>query len=249
MRKLRRQIKHRFSIAAPRLMVRPHLPWYLRWGLAIPFVISAGWLIWWAFGIGLELAGFQRAEAEDELSRLTRQAGELRAENETLNGKLIELERQLQMEHATNAELDHQLKSLNEEKSNLNEDLAFYQNLTQTGAREESLTIQKLRVVRDTLPGEYHCSMLLVQSGQRPKDFRGNLQLVVNVRRNDDTSTLTLPQEDSAEKQAYQLDFKYYQRVERSFRLPDGAVLESMQVRVYERGVSEPRVKQDASLS
>lgn len=230
-------------------MVRPHLPWYLRWGIAIPFVIGAGWLIWWAFSIGMELAGFQRAEAEDELSKLTRQVGELRTENVSLSNKLVELERQMQMEQATNAELDRQLKALNDEKANLNDDLAFYQNLTQSGDREESLSIQKLKVAHASLPGEYRCSMLLVQGGQRPKDFRGHLQLVVNIRRNEQSLVLTLPQQDSTESRAYQLDFKYYQRVERGFKLPDGAVLESVQVRVYERGQSEPRLKQDATLS
>jgi hypothetical protein len=249
MRKLRRHIKHRFSIAAPRLAVRPHLPWYLRWGLVLPFVLGAGWLIWWAYGSGLELAGFHREQAEDELTRLNRQVVELSAENTRLNSKLIDYERQIQMELATNTELDRQLKALNDEKANLNEDLAFYQNLTQSGSREESLTIQRLKVVHDTLPGEYHCSMLLVQGGQRPKDFRGNFQLVVNIRHNDEKSVLTLPQGNSPESQTYQLDFKYYQRIERSFQLPDGMVLESVQVRVYERGASEPRAKQDATLS
>ena len=244
-----RHFTRRFSIAAPRLAVRLHLPWYVRWLLAMPVLLLAGWLVWWAYGNGLELAGFHREQTEDELSRLNKKISTLQNENATLTSQLVDFERQMQMEHAANGEMERQLKALNDEKAHLNEDLAFFQNLTQSGNREENLSIQHLKVVRDTLPGEYHCSLLLVQSGQRPKDFHGTLQLVVNAVHDDQRSVLVFPEEKSPENAAYQLDFKYYQRVERTFQLPPGMTLESMQVRVYEHGSSEPKIKQDATLS
>jgi len=244
-----RQITRRFSIAAPRLAVRPHLPWYLRWSLAMFAALVAGWLVWWAYGNGLELAGFHREQTEDELSRLNQQLSTLQNENVKLAGQLVDFERQMQMEHAANSELEGQLKGLNDEKAHLNEDLAFFQNLTQSGNREENLSIQRLKVEHDSLPGEYHCSLLLVQGGQRPKDFHGNLQLVVNVVLDNQRSVLLFPEEKSPESAAYQLDFKYYQRVERTFKLPPGVTPESVQVRVYEHGSREPKIKQDATLS
>ncbi len=249
MRKIHRNIKRRFSISAPRLAVQPHFPWYVRWALSVPVVLLTAWLVWWAYDSGLELAGFHRGQAEDELSRLNRQVGELRAENSRLNSRLVDYERQFQMEHAANVEMERQLKVLSEEKTHLNEDLAFFQNVTLSGSRMENLSINHLKVVHDTLPGEYHYSMLLVQSGQRPKDFRGNLQLVVNIRRDDERSVVLFPQPDAQDAATYQLDFKYYQRVERSFRLPADAVVEGVQVRVYERGAKDPKAKQDATLS
>jgi len=244
-----RQIKRRFSIAAPRLAVRPHLPWYLRWFLAMPVFLLAAWLAWWAYGSGLELAGFHREQTEDELSHLKQQVSTLQSENAKLTSQLVDFERQMQMDHAANTEMERQLRGLNEEKAHLNEDLAFFQNLTQSGNREENLSVQHLKVVRDTLPGEYHCSMLLVQGGQRPKDFHGSLQLVVNVVRDGDQTVMVFPAEKSPETAAYQLDFKYYQRVERSFQLPSGTTIESVQVRIYERGAREPKIKQDVTLS
>lgn len=244
-----RQISRRFSIAAPRLAVRPHLPWYLRWALVLPVVLLAGWLVWWAYDNGLELAGFHRVQTEDELSRLKQEVGALQGENAKLTTQLVDFERQMQMDHAANAEMERQLKGLNDEKAHLNEDLAFFQNLTQSGNREENLSIQHLKVAHDTLPGEYHCSMLLVQSGQRPKDFHGIMKLVVNVAREGQKSVLVFPAEKSPESAAYQLDFKYYQRVERTFKVPAGMMIESLQVRIYEHGSSEPKIKQEVTLS
>ncbi len=231
-----RHIKQRFSIAAPRLAVRPHLPWYLRWSaMALGALVVAG-LAWWAYTNGLELAGFHRVETEDALSRLTGEVSTLRSENAKLNAQLIDVQRQMQMEHAANGEMERQLKAANDEKTHLNEDLAFFQNLTESGNRDENVSIQRLKVVRDTLPGEYHASLLLVQGGQRTKDFRGKLQFVINGVLEGQRSVLVVPDEKSAESAAYQFEFKYYQRVERTFKLPPGMSLESLQVRLYEHG-------------
>jgi Family of unknown function (DUF6776) len=244
-----RRFKRKFSISAPRLAVRPHVPWYVRWAIVVPFVLLAAVLVIWAYDSGLQFAGFHREQAEDELSGLRQQVDSLQTENAKLNSQVVDDERQIQMERATNQEMAKQLKALNDEKMHLNEDLAFYQDLTQSGSRAEKLSINRLKVERDTLPGEYHCSMLLVESGQRVKEFQGNLQLVANVLHNGKQSVLVLPQKNSPDAASYQLNFKYYQRVERSFQLPPEMSLESLQVRVYEHGESEPKIKQDVSLS
>jgi hypothetical protein len=70
---------------------------------------------------------------------------------------------------------------------------------------------------------------------------------VANVLHNGERSVLVFPQENSPDAASYQLKFKYYQRVERSFQLPPDMSLESVQVRVYEHGKSEPKIKQDVS--
>lgn len=250
-----RRVKQKFGISAPRLAVRPHVPWYLRWAVVLPFVLAAGWLVWWAYDSGLELAGFHRGQAEQELTRLRDQVGALKSENATLISQAASHERQAQMEHAANLETAKQLKALNEEYTRIQEDLSFFQNLSLSDAREGGLTIYRLKLEHDTLPGEYRYRMLLVRSGQlRAKEFQGNLQLLVNVQQNGVKKVVVFPQEDPASKNepsdaAYQVKFKYYQRIERSFQLPPDMQIESVQVRVFEQGVREPRIKQDFSLS
>lgn len=56
-----RKFRRKFSISATRLAVRPHVPWYVRWALALPFVLLAGGLVWWTYDIGLVFAGFHRS--------------------------------------------------------------------------------------------------------------------------------------------------------------------------------------------
>jgi len=246
-----RRTQRMFSSSAPKLAVRPHLPWYWRWLLALPVLLLTAWLVYYAYTNGLSVSWLTREQTEGALSTLQGEAATLREQNAKLNTRLVELERQMQIEHAANSEMEKQLKALNEEKMHLNEDLAFFQNLTQSGVRQEKLSIQRLRVSQDTLPGEYHCSMLLVQSGTRQRDFNGHLQFVVNGTVDGKKQVLVFPAEDAAkaETAAYEVNFKYYQRVERTIKLPEGMTLESVQVRMYERGSKEPKIKQDAILS
>ncbi len=246
-----RKLKRKFSISAPRLAVRPHVPWYVRWAITLPFLLMAGWVVWWAYDAGMELAGFHRGQAESELAKLREQTAMLKIENAKLASQVVSYERQVQIEHAASLEAAKQLKGLSEENIRIQEDLAFFQNLPESGMRSGELSIQRFKIEHDALPGEYRYRILLVRSGQqRAKEFQGNLQLLVNAKQNGKKTVVVFPQENKAmEDAAYKLNFKYYQRVEHSFQLPSDMLVESIQVRVFENGASEPIAKQSVSLS
>ena len=243
-----RYIKRSFGIYAPRLSVRPHIPWYLRWSMMIPFLLAALGLAWWAYSSGLELAGFHRGQAQQELAQLHEQTARLNMENAQLNNQVAQYERQIKIEQASNQETARQLKNLADENLRLQEDLAFFQNLTATRGKAGELGIHRLRLERDKMPGEYHLRMLVVQSGQRAKEFLGSYQLVATVVQNGMKATHLFPQ-DGVENPQFRLRFKYYQRVEQSVQLPADARLENIQIRIFEKGVSEPKVRQSISLS
>lgn len=243
-----RRVKRRFGIAAPRLTVRLHMPWYMRWSMLVPFLIGALGLAWWAYGSGLELAGFHRSQAEQELVQLRERVDALSVENGSLKSRLVEFERLVQIEQSSNRETAKQLKTLSDENISLQEDLAFFQNLTALRSKEGELAVHRLKLVRDSLPGEYRVRMLLVQGGQRAKEFVGSYQLIATVVEEGHRTTYLFPQEESGNAQ-FQLGFKYYQRVEKSLQLPPGVELESIQVRIFERGASEPKLRQNVNLS
>lgn len=243
-----RRVKRRFGIAAPRLTVRLHMPWYLRWSMLAPFLIGALALAWWAYGSGLEVAGFHRSEAEQELVQLRERVEVLSAENVTLKSRQVQYERLIQIEQSSNQETARQLKSLSDENISLQEDLAFFQNLTAVRGKEGELGIHRLKLVRDSLPGEYRLRMLLVQGGQRAREFSGSYQLVATIVEDGQRTTRVFPQDASGNAQ-FQLAFKYYLRVDKSLQLPPEAQLESVQVRIFEQGSREPRLRQSVNLS
>lgn len=245
-----KSLKRKFSISAPKLSVRPHVPWYIRWALTLPILLITGALIWWAYDSGLELAGFHRSQAEQELSALRERVSALETENANLLNQVAIYERQTQIDHSLNAETTSQIAALNEENTRLKEDLSFFQNLPMSGMRDAELTIHRLKVEPDALPGEYRCRMLLVQSvQQRGKEFQGRLQFLVNGEQDGKKIVLQFPQDTPEEISAYQLNFKYYQRVDRIVKLPPDMRIDTIQVRVFEKGITEPKVKMAVGLS
>ena len=216
--------------------------------MVLPFVLAAIGLAWWAYDSGLELAGFHRGKAEQELTRLRDQVAKLSLKNSELTDRIAQFERQIQIEQASNQETAKQLKNLADENDRLQEDLVFFQDLTAAGSKEGELGVHRLRLDRDTMPGEYNLRMLLVRGGQRAKQFNGSYQLVATVVENGQTSTHIFTQDASGNAQ-FQLNFRYYQRVEQHIQLPPEAQLENVQVRIFEKGVVEPKVRQSVSPS
>lgn len=247
-----RKFERRFSISAQRLSVRPHVPWYIRTAIAVPIILALGGVVWWAYDSGLELAGFHRGETAKELDDLREKVSTLREENARLSSQAASFERQAQMGQAANEEIASQINLLSEENTRLKENLAFFQNLPLAqGENESELSILRLKVERDSLPGEYNCRLILVQSvKQRGKPFLGNMQLIVNAVQDGKKVVLQFPQENAAQElAAYQLNFKYYQVIDRAFKISPDITIENVQVRVFERGVREPKVVQSAGLS
>lgn len=247
-----RRLNRRFSISAQRLSVRPHIPWYVRWIIAVPFALIIGGVVWWAYDSGLELAGFHRGQAVRELEALRENVVTLQEENAKLSSQAASFERQAQMEHAANLEIANQIKALSEENIRLKENVSFFQTLPLAqGESESDLSILRLKVERDSLPGEYYCRMILVQSvKQRGKPFQGNMQLIVNAVQDGKKVVIQFPSEKApTEVAAYQLNFKYYQVVDRTFKISPDISIENVQVRVFERGVREPKVVQSVGLS
>jgi hypothetical protein len=84
---------------------------------------------------------------------------------------------------------------------------------------------------------------------QRGKEFQGNMELLVSGEQAGRKVVLQFPQENSPEVAASQLNFKYYQRVDRVFKTPPDVHINSIEVRVFEKGSHEPKVKQTVGLS
>jgi hypothetical protein len=70
----------------------------------------------------------------------------------------------------------------------------------------------------------------------------------VDLEQDGKSEVVSFPTEDS-KSQAYNLAFKFYQRVEGTFLVPAGAVIKKVQVRVLEVGNPTPVSTQTVTLS
>jgi len=240
--------KRRSGIFAARVAVRPQRPVYLRWlAIALLTVLALG-LSWGMYDAGRKFAGFNKNEISVELDQLSQLNSRLQQDNDELRMKIAGFERQLQMDLVARQDITKHVKALENENVRLKEDLAFFQNLgSVSGRSEQRVSIGRLKLERGQLPGEYRYSLLLVQGGQRTKDFQGSLEFIVNFLQNGEK--MITPLASDSPTKTFNINFKFYERVERSFRLPPDAIVESMQVKVFENGVTQARLMQTVSLS
>jgi uncharacterized protein DUF6776 len=243
-----RAIKRRFGIAAPRVAVHTQVPWYLRWltfAVVTGLIIGAGWVI---YDLGRQHAGFDIGRAQHDRDHLDDMNTKLQDENGVLRKDVASAERQLQIELATHGNLSQQIHNLMDENALLKEDLAFFQTLMASGGEAGGISINRFRIQPDALPGEYRFRLLIAQSKQRVKDFKGRLQFIVDLEQGGKPEVISFPKEGDT-SQAYNLGFKFYQRVEGTFLVPAGATIRKVQVRVLETGNSTPVSTQTVNLS
>ena len=243
-----RSLKRKFGISAPRVAVRPQIPSYVRW---VAIVILAGLamaLSWAMYDAGRKFAGFDKNETDYELERLSQVNTRLQRENDEFRMKIASLDRQSQMDVVAREDISKQVTVLEGENIRLKEDLGFFQNLgSATGKTEQRVSISGLKLQRGQLPGEYRYSLLLVQGGQRQKEFQGSLEFAVNFEK--DGQKIIMPLASESSSPVFDVRFKFYQRVERSFILPPEAVVESVQIKVFEKGMAQAKLTQIVKLS
>lgn len=238
---LLRTLKQRFGISAPRVAVRAQLAWYWRWLAILAVAALAAGVGSLTFHPGSVLSGFLSPDTGQSLDRLNEAMVLQQQEMAQLHGRAAAAERQLAIERATYEDLARQIKALTEQNAALKEDLAFFQTLMPGGGGATGVMIDRFRLQKD-MPGEYRYRLFLVRTGQREKNFEGRLQLVVNLVENEQTTALTMPAEGERDAREYQLNFKFFQRIEGTFKINPNAVVKSLQVRVYEHGSKTPKL-------
>ena len=244
------KLRQRFGIAAPKVSVHTHVPWYLRWlGIALMLAFSAT-LAAWMYDAGRRFAGFERSEVEQELSTARSELAKMREELERLSAIANAADSKVSIERTAQQKLAQQARGLEQDNARLREELAIFESmLSADSASAAPLSVLRFKVEPDMLPGEFRYRVLLLASGpRRGKDFQGRLELVVNLTDSGRSAMITVPGEGQPDNAAFRLGFKHFQRVDGTFRVDPKAKVVSVQLRVYESGSTDPKVTRSVTL-
>jgi uncharacterized protein DUF6776 len=248
-RKLQK-IGRRFGITAPRVSVRTEMPWYLRWIVVLVLAALAAAVGMWMYNAGQRLSGFDREEMARKLSAANAELDANRKELERLRAIANASDSRIAIERTAQQRLAQQLRALEDENSNLREELAIFERMLSSDPRSApAIAIYRFKVIPDVLPGEYRYRLLLISSGtQRDREFKGRLELVLSLMDQGKSAIIRLPQEGDAGASGFSLAFKYFRRVEGTFRVAPSAKLEQVQIRVLEEGSNQVRATQILTL-
>lgn len=242
-----RKIRSRVGIRSQKVAIRQHVPWYVKFGSIGLMMGVAAAAAWWFIDNSYRITGFNRDEAKQQIESLTAEKNKLQASFDTLKTQLNDHESQLKVEKASQAELSKNLAQLQDENASLKEDLGFLRNIMSTAKASEGLTISNLKVESDALPNEYRYRMLVTQGGQRKLDFKGKVQIIAKVQQGAQQIALSFPTDSELRAAGGELDFRYYQKVDGRFKIPEGTQLKNVQIRVL--GLPSFDVKSQRSIN
>ena len=231
MRGIGRRLRSSFGIGSSRMAIRSQLAWYWRWLLNLLMMGLVAAVVWWLVQNSYRITGFSVEEARQQIGVLGDENARLKRDLDAARASLIERDRQLQIEKASQTELARNVAQLQEENASIKEDLGFLRRVMSSGNTPEGIGVSDLKVEREGRSNEYRYRMLLTQGGQRKQDFKGRVQVVARITQGANASTLTFPDPAQPET-AGAFEFKFYHKVEGRFAIPEGAALKSVDVRV-----------------
>lgn len=225
--------RRRLSVSAPRVSVRSHLPWPVRWAVVALVLGFSGALALWAFDFGQRLAGLepqgrQHLRLQQEQIRVLRdQVQTMTADLERLQSIANTADMLLKAEQVTHEKLAEQVRQLTAENQSLREDLGFFERLLPANPRE-MVTVRGVQAERLS-PTQLRYQVLLMSSRSRNADFEGKLEIVLRGQLDGKPWTQALPEGQR------DIRFRQYQRVEGVVDVPVQAVVQLLQVTVTDQ--------------
>ncbi len=196
-------------MAARQVAVRAPRVWYWQLGMALVYMLVGYLFAYW------HLTGGDFGSLTNSIMRMTR-------DNQQLQTRSVQTERQLQVAQAAQANLAKALSDMQDESLQLKEDVEFYKNILSEQDNNSGIKVYSFKIVKGAQPRQYDYHILLVQSGRHDKLVQGTLKLELLATQGDQPVRLPLSNGDKLSP-AVDVNFKYYQRVDGSFSVPKDA--------------------------
>jgi hypothetical protein len=176
-------------------------------------------------------------------------------------GQVVDLQRQLELVEGERAELhkritkqarsrllDQELvkaakvqqKLLKEERSSMEEELAFLRNIVSTDKQKRGLKIQNFRLERDLEEGNYRYRFSVSQVLKDSTTVIGRIHLSVVGLQGGKKRTLKLEALTEEKMSSIKMRFRYFQEVDEVIQLPEGFVADelTLEIKPKNRGVA-----------
>lgn len=243
--RLLRFMRRRMTIAAPRMSVRTHVPWYWRWLFLMSVISVSLVLALFIYDAGRKFAGFDSNELRQELTELRARAAKLSEENARLTAERNAAGSKIAIEQTTLKNMSAQVQALEAENNRLKEDLALFEGMVTAERKEGTVAISGARLRLES--GELKYRMLLtrgartgsIMGNNQEPEFAGRLEFQLELETGAAASgaasaTLRVPSGAEASTDATRVRFRYFQRVEGSVTVPAGVNPKQATVRLLE---------------
>jgi hypothetical protein len=218
-------LRRRLSISAPRMIVRSHMPWPLRWVVAALALGFSAAIALWAFEFGKDIAGLDR-DAKQELVQLREELVDVREARDKAQSIANTAESLLRAEKVAQERLAEQLRQAEDDNLSLKADLGFFERLLPaTTGGDNGFSLRGFQV-EPTTTGQLRYQLLIMLNGKLAAPFTGRYEITLAGLLDGKPWTQALP------GGVKPLQIKQYARVEGRIDYPAAAVVKTVQLKV-----------------
>ncbi len=189
------------------------------------------------YGRSVEMTGLAPISKVIDLER---QLVTLEDERSKLYKRLVKQERSKRLDQELVKAAKVQQKRLQEERSSMEEELAFLRNIVSTGQQKKGLKIQNFRLEEDLEAGNYRYRFSVSQVLKDSTTVVGRIYLSVVGLQEGKKRTLKLETLTEEKMSSIKMRFRYFQEVDEILRLPEGFVADTLtlEIKPKNRGVA-----------
>lgn len=236
-----RRFRRRFGIAAPKVVVRTHIPWPWYGAALLVLILGVAITVWIVAQRG------EKAVLVAEVSDLRESLASSEAKLAGLRGSLGAEVSGVQLERTVRQQLQVRVKALESENAALKEEIAYFEHLVPLAGGEAAVRIERFHVTRDPEAGRYRYRLLMAfEASKQVREFKGALQISATYVLEGKDALLTLPEKNGKDASEMLVELKHFLRKEGEFRLPSAARLKSVEARLLQGGTL--RAKRFATL-
>jgi len=201
------------------LVVRHHSPWRhrLQQFFLFLFVIGAGAGL---FFYGQYKAGFDIVKANQFEQQLQQKIDALELDKSTLRDELALAQRSTQVDEQAYIQVKENLKSLQQEILELQEEVGFYRGIVAPREASAGLHIERFDLEKQNASGLYRYNFVLTQVLKNHKSVRGLTTLSIVGVQNDRPKTLSLKSVSASKTKHHEFKFRYFQKFEGDIVIP-----------------------------
>lgn len=137
---------------------------------------------------------------------------------------------ELEVERLANQKAQTTIKAIEEANFVVKKELAFYQKVMAPEKQADGLVIDEVEILPTPSAQHFRYSVVLVQQQVKRRYAKGYIELKVNGSLNNKPAQLKLADISSVTKDDLTFSFKFFQRFDGEFTLPDNFVAESIVV-------------------
>jgi len=190
-----------------------------------------GGVSWVAFDYGRDWAGLSHSDTGRTVNRLRESVAALTQERDDLRQQLTALERSSQIDREASRLAQAELKQLQEERQELEKELAFLRNLV----KDENGGVLRIKEFKLAAGDKERAYGYRFTVSQVKDDFgmsKGRIEISVQGTFEGEAKTLTLAELTEKKKKAHKMRFRHFQKIQGQLQLPEGFTPDSLIVEV-----------------